>query len=105
MTSSRSAKTILHVGTSDQTRNPGAQDISTMVKQVQEDLPACRHPDSSRAYLVLGHDRMNTTYNNKIPRVNGAAPQVALFWTNTHEEHWPGGLIKPSRSGKSLCKF
>src|SRR6266536_4581705 len=53
-----SSETILHRGTSDQTRDPGAQDISTMVKQVQQDLPACRHPDSSRAYLVSGHDRI-----------------------------------------------
>ena len=83
MTSSRSAETILHCGTSDQSRGPSAQDILTMVKQVQQDLPACRHPDSSRAYLISGHVGMNTTYGNQIPRVKGAAPQVALFGTNT----------------------
>ena len=31
----------LILGKSDQARHPGAQDISTMVKQVQQDLPAC----------------------------------------------------------------
>ena len=40
----------LILGKSDQARHPGAQDISTMVKQVQQDLPACRHPDSSDVY-------------------------------------------------------
>ena len=28
-----------------------------------------------------------------------------LFWTNTHEEHWPGLLIKNPRVNYSLCKF
>src|SRR6266536_5782579 len=78
MTSSRSAETILHRGTSDQTREPGAQDISTMVKQVQQDLPACRHPDSSRAYLVSGHDRMGqATSKTRSSGFTVVAPQVA----------------------------
>src|SRR5215216_2541805 len=105
MTSSRSAETILHRGKSDQTRDRGAQDISTMVKQVQQDLPACRHPDSSRTYLVSGHDRMNTTYGNRSPQVKGWHCKWLCFLTSTHEEHWPGLLIKSTGSGKSLCKF
>src|SRR3954470_158020 len=68
------------------------QDISTVIKQVQQDLPACRHPDSSRAYLVSGHDRMNTTYGNrrypKLPR-GGTASGSGL---DQHlDKHWPGG--------------
>ena len=91
---SRSAEVIniilspLILGKSDQARYPGAQDISTMVKQVQQDLPVCRHPDSSRAYLVSGHDRMSYGYNiQNTPSCQGVVPQAALGWTNTPEEH------------------
>ena len=28
------------------------------------------------------------------PNYSGVAPHSALVWTNTHEEHWPGGGIK-----------
>ena len=73
----------LILGKSDQARHPGAQDISTMVKQVQQDLPACRHPDSSRAYLVSGHDRMSTAYSSQTPSFQGGALQTTLFGTNT----------------------
>ena len=56
MTSSRSAETILHLGTLRSDSESRCTRHSTMVKQNQQDLPACRHPDSSRAYLVSGHD-------------------------------------------------
>ena len=36
---------------------------------------------------------MSSMYGSliEIPELPRVAPQVALFWTNTHEEHWPGG--------------
>ena len=47
------------------------QDISTMVKQDQQDRPMRRHPDRSCTYLVLRAHHMNTTYSNRRPRVKG----------------------------------
>ena len=87
---SRSAEVInimsspLILGKSDQARYPGAQDISTMVKQVQQDLPVCRHPDSSRAYLVSGHYRMGeaTGYTRYLGFPQGG-PAGSPFGTNT----------------------
>src|SRR6187399_1356317 len=73
----------LILGKSDQARHPGAQDISTMVKQVQQDLPVCRHPDSSRAYLVSGHDRMGDYTSKTKPRVSRGGPAYSPFGTNT----------------------
>ena len=41
-------------GRPDQSRNPGLQDISTMVKQDQQDRPTVpTNPDRSCTYLVL----------------------------------------------------
>jgi hypothetical protein len=34
-------------------------------------------------------------------QVSKGAPQGALFWTNTHEEHWPGLLINYPRGPES----
>src|SRR3954470_12060993 len=69
------------------------QDISTVIKQVQQNLPACRHPDSSRAYLVSGHDR--------IVQTSGRRTQSCPWWPpaadglDQHlDKHWPGGLNK-----------
>ena len=85
----------LILGKSDQARHPGAQDISTMVKQVQQDLPACRHPDSSRAYLVSGHDRMGqaTGFYQTLSFLE-VAPQVARFGPTLMWSTGPGLLIK-----------
>ena len=81
----------LILGKTDQARHPGAQDISTMVKQVQQDLPACRHPDSSRAYLVSGHDRMgDSTGGYQIPRVAPRRPRR----TPVSDQHSCGALAR-----------
>src|SRR6187401_2802677 len=46
------------VGRPEYSRNPVLKILRTKVRLIQQILPACRHPDSSRAYLVSGHDRM-----------------------------------------------
>ena len=69
----------LILGKSDQARHPGAQDISTMVKQVQQDLPACRHTDSSRAYLSLRtrpDGRFYRTQSSSFPVVAPHTPRL-----------------------------
>ena len=88
----------LILGKSDQARHPGAQDISTMVKQVQQDLPVCRHPDSSRAYLVSGHDRMSTAYSNQTPSFQGGGGAHYSIW-DQHHQHWPPLLCRIKNPG------
>src|SRR3954462_11700785 len=76
-----------------------------MVKQVQQDLPVCRHPDSSRAYLVSGHDRISEAYRyRRNPSCQGMVPHSALVWTSTRRSTGPGGvppgrLVGPSKGG------
>ena len=84
---------LLILGKSDQARHPGAQDISTMVKQVQQDLPVCRHPDSSRAYLVSGHDRMGDATSKTNPRVSPWWPCRLPVW-DQHHQHSPPLLCR-----------
>ena len=108
---SRSAEVIniisspLILGKSDQARHPGAQDISTMVKQVQQDLPACRHPDSSRAYLVSGHVRMGDATGKTKPRVSPWWPRRTPVW-DQHHQHWPPCYVEKNLQGASpLCNL
>ena len=85
----------LILGKSDQARHPSAQDISTMVKQVQQDLPACRHPDSSRAYFVSGHVRMGDPTSKTRPRVSPWWPYSLPIWEQ-HHQHWPPCYVEES---------
>ena len=77
-----------------------------MVKKVQQDHPTCQHPDSSRAYLVLGHDgwatRTGAKENNR--GCPGAAPHSALVW-DQHHQHWPPCIMWTYSLGSanSLC--
>ena len=92
MISSRDQRRIfLLPGRPDQSRNPGLQDISTMVKQDQQSLPACQHPDSSRAYLVSGHNRMRHPMSKTKPRVSPRGPRRQLSSDQHLDKHWPGG--------------
>src|SRR6187200_1274572 len=106
MTSPRFAESQLQGGKARVSSESRAQDTPTKVRLIQQILPACRHPDSSRAYLVSGHVRMSSTYRYRRSRQTGWYPQVALVWTNIQIEHWPRGveLIKP-RVNYSLGKF
>ena len=98
MTSSHDRRRkILLLEQPDQARNPDSQDISTLVKQNQQDLPTCRHPDSSRVYLISGHDQIVQTSGRPNPELPLAVTGGCQVWTNTHEEHWPGLLIKSPR--------
>ena len=95
---------LLILGKSDQARHPGAQDISTMVKQVQQDLPACRHPDSSRAYLVSSHIRIGEPTGAN-PRVSPWWPRITPVW-DQHHQHWPPCYVElRTRGCDPLCKF
>ena len=94
----------LILGKSDQARHPGAQDISTMVKQVQQDLPVCRHPDSSRAYLVSGHDRMGDYMSKTKPRVSPWWPRILPVW-DQHHQHCPPAMYKESSRARPPMKF
>ena len=81
-------------GRPDQTRNPGLQDISTMVKQDQQDRPMRRHPDRSCTYLVLratlDEHYVQLKLALEFPR-GGAASGSG---SDQHlDKHWPGGAI------------
>ena len=90
---SRSRRIYLLPGRPDQSRNPGSQDISTMVKQDQQSHPNVpTNPDRSCAYLVLRAHR--------IVQTSGRPAQSCPWWppaadkVDQHsEEHWPGGGV------------
>src|SRR6187399_1328897 len=90
---------LLILGKSDQARHPCAQDISTMVKQVQQDFPACRHPDSSRAYLVSGHVRMGHPRSNTSNQVSPRWPRSLPIW-DQHHQHWPPCSVEKNPRGR-----
>ena len=78
-------------GRPDQTRNPGLQDISTMVKQDQQSRPNVpTNPDRSCTYLVLRAHWMGKTsgwYRPLLPRGSRTSPSLDQHL----EKHWPGG--------------
>src|SRR6187401_3469492 len=61
--------------------------ILTKVKLIQQDLSACRHPDSTRTYLVSGHDRIDQPTGAK-PRVSPWWPRSLPVW-DQHHQHCP----------------
>ena len=75
----------------DQTRNPGLQDISTMVKQDQQSLLLCRQIPIGAAHISFsGHTGLSKLPVGQ-PRVAPRGHRRLTGWTNTHNEHWPGG--------------
>src|SRR6187401_1968274 len=65
------------VGRPEYSRNPVLKLNRTKVRLIQQILPACRHPDSSRAYLGL-RTRPDGRFYGWIPNTSGcpkAAPQ------------------------------
>ena len=112
MISSRDQRRIyLLPGKPDQSRNPGLQDISKMVKQDQQSLPDVpTNPDRSCTYLVLRAHRISEVYRYRHnPSCQGMVPHGALVWTNTRRSTGPGGggkikmtLESAEPKGKSL---
>src|SRR5215216_1232997 len=105
MTSSRSADTILHRGTlrsDSESRCTRHFDNGKTSPARPPDVPT--NPDRSRTYLVLRAHRMGKTsgwLRPWLPMGSRTSPGLDQH----SEEHWPGGLIKSTGSGKSLCKF
>src|SRR6187399_230507 len=105
MTSPRSAESQLQSGKARVSSESRAQDTPTKVRLIQQILPACRHPDSSRAYLVSGHDRMgDATGFYQTSSFLEVAPQDPQFGPTLMWSTGPGLLIK-KRVNYSLCKF
>ena len=97
MISSRDQRRIyLLPGRPDQTRNPGLQDISTMVKQDQQSRPDVpTNPDRSCTYLVPRAHRISEAYRYQHnPSCQGTVPHGALVWTSTRRSTGPGVKIK-----------
>ena len=94
MTSSRDQRRIyLLPGRPDQTRNPGLQDISTMVKQDQQYHPTVpTNPDRSCTYLILRAHRISQATSKTRPRVSPRWPRRLLGSDQHSKEHWPGGV-------------
>ena len=81
------------------------QDISTMVKQVQQShLNVPTNPDRSCTYLILRAHRMGKTsgwHRPWLPR----GRRTSLRLDQHSKEHWPGGITKddpwaPETQGK-----
>ena len=92
MISSRDQRRIyLLPGRPDQSRNPGLQDISTMVKQDQQSRPNVPpNPDRSCTYLVLRAHQMSQTsgwHRPWLPR----GRRTSLGLDQHLDKHWPGG--------------
>ena len=95
MISSRDQRRIyLLPGRPDQTRNPGLQDISTMVKQDQQSRPNVpTNPDRSCTYLVLRAHRIVQASDRRAQSCPWWPPATDRL-DQYSEEHWPGGLNK-----------
>ena len=79
-------------GRPDQTWNPGLQDISTMVKQDQQDLPLCRQIPIGAAHISFsGQHRMRLATSKTNPQVAPRWPRRQLSSDQHLDKHWPGG--------------
>src|SRR3954466_2236252 len=83
-------------GRPDQSRNPGLQDISTVIKQIQQSRPIVpTNPDRSCTYLGLrAHPDEHSVQlkpDLKLPR-GGTAKGSSL--DQQSKENWPGGGVK-----------
>src|SRR3954463_7912126 len=81
-------------GRPDQSRNPGLQDISTVIKQVQQSCPIVpTNPDRSCTYLGLrahpDEQSVQLKPDLKLPQ-GGAAKGSSL--DQQSKENWPGGV-------------
>ena len=93
MISSRDQRRIfLLPGRPDQSRNPGLQDISTMVKQDQQSRPLCRQIPIGAAHISFsGQHRIGQPTSKTNPRVAPRWPR-SLPGSDQHlDTHWPGG--------------
>ena len=85
------------------------QDISTMVKQDQQDRPNVpTNPDRSCTYLILRAHRIGQATSKTNPRVAPRWPCRLPVSDQHSKEHWPGGfkinmtLESTEPKGKSL---
>ena len=79
-------------GRPDQSRNPGSQNISTMVKQDQQSRPMCRQIPIGAAHISFsGQHRMIHPTSKTNPQVCPRWPRSLLSSDQHSEEHWPGG--------------
>ena len=93
MISSRDQRRIyLLPGRPDQTRNPGLQDILTMVKQDQQSRPMCRQIPIGAAHISFsGQHRMRHPTSKTRPRVSPRWPRSLPSSDQHLDKHWPGG--------------
>ena len=91
MISSRDQRRIyLLPGRPDQARNPGLQDISTMVKQDQQSRPVCRQiPIGVARTWFSGKHRMRHPTSKTNPQVSPRWPRSLLGSDQHSKEHWP----------------
>ena len=79
-------------GRPDQSRNPGSQNISTMVKQVQQSRPMRRQIPIGAAHIsFLGQHRMRLATSKTNPQVALRWPRRQLSSDQHLDKHWPGG--------------
>ena len=95
MISSRDQRRIyLLPGRPDQTRNPGLQDISTMVNKTSKTARCADNPDRSCTYLVLRatSDEHYVQLKPALEFPRGGAASGS--GSDQHlDKHWPGGAI------------
>ena len=78
-------------GRPDQSRNPGSQNISTMVKQDQQSHPLCRQIPIGAAHISFsGHTGLSRLPVGQ-PRVAPGGHRRPTVWTNTQRSTGPGG--------------
>ena len=85
-------------GRPDQSRNPGSQNISTMVKQDHQSHPMHRQIPIGAAHISFsGQHRMRLATSKTIPQVSPRWPRRQLISDQHSKEHWPrrgGAKIK-----------
>ena len=93
MISSRDQRRIyLLPGRPNQSRNPGLQDISTMVKQDQQSRPMRRQIPIGAAHISFsGQHRMRLATSKTNPQVAPRWPRRQLSSDQHLDKHWPGG--------------
>src|SRR3954471_2100119 len=80
-------------GRPDQSRNPGLQDISAAIKQVQQSRPIVpTNPDRSCTYLGLrAHPDKRSVQAPTSPKLPGDGPARCSSLDQHSKENWRGG--------------
>src|SRR3954470_118217 len=81
-------------GRPDQSRNPGLQDVSAAIKQVQQSRPIVpTNPDRSCTYLGLrAHpDELSVQLKPDLKFPRGCAAKLSSL-DQQSKENWPGGV-------------